>query len=105
MRSMPFRGTLSANFPPGFTPEGQSVSNLENKHILLGISAGIAAYKTPMLVRALRTAGADVQVVMTPSANQFVTPTSLQAVSGRPVRDDLWDAEAEAAMGHIELAR
>jgi phosphopantothenoylcysteine decarboxylase/phosphopantothenate--cysteine ligase len=81
------------------------MTNLANKHILLGISSGIAAYKTPMLVRALRAAGAEVQVVMTPTAHKFVTATSLQAVSGRPVRQDLWDAAAEAAMGHIELAR
>ncbi len=78
---------------------------LEGKHIVLGISGGIAAYKTPELVRQLTTRGATVQVVLTRSARQFVTPTTLQAVSQRPVRDDLWDAEAEAAMGHIELAR
>ncbi len=58
-----------------------------------------------MLVRALRAVGAEVQVVMTPTAHHFVTATSLQAVSGRPVRQDLWDEAAEAAMGHIELAR
>ncbi|XOV83762.1 MAG: bifunctional phosphopantothenoylcysteine decarboxylase/phosphopantothenate--cysteine ligase CoaBC [bacterium] len=82
-----------------------STPGLNNRRILLGISAGIAAYKTPMLVRALRAAGAEVQVVMTESAHHFVTATSLQAVSGRLVRQDLWDAGAEAAMGHIELAR
>ena len=80
-------------------------SNLSGQHILLGISGGIAAYKTPILVRRLVEAGASVQVVMTANAHQFVTATSLQAVSGNPVRDDLWDAAAEAAMGHIELAR
>ncbi|NIP14330.1 MAG: bifunctional phosphopantothenoylcysteine decarboxylase/phosphopantothenate--cysteine ligase CoaBC [Pseudomonadales bacterium] len=79
--------------------------NLEGRNILLGVSGGIAAYKAPILVRLLRQAGADVQVVLTRSANQFVTATTLQAVSGRPIRDDLWDAAAEAAMGHIELAR
>lgn len=73
--------------------------------ILLGITAGIAAYKTPELVRRLRDRGAEVRVVMTRSAHQFVTATSLQAVSGEPVRDNLWDEDAEAAMGHIELAR
>jgi phosphopantothenoylcysteine decarboxylase/phosphopantothenate--cysteine ligase len=78
---------------------------LAGKHILLGITGGIAAYKTPELVRQLTSRGAVVQVVLTHSAAKFVTPTTLQAVSGRTVRDDLWDAGAEAAMGHIELAR
>ena len=78
---------------------------LENKHILLGISGGIAAYKTPQLVRDLTALGAVVQPVVTSSALEFVTRPSLQAVSGQPVRDSLWDASAEAAMGHIELAR
>ena len=82
-----------------------TVSNLKQKRILLGISGGIAAYKAPALVRLLRKAEAEVQVVTTRSATQFVTHTALQAVSGRPVRSDLWDAAAEAAMGHIELAR
>ena len=74
-------------------------------NILLGITGGIAAYKTPDLVRRLRERGADVQVVMTRSAAEFVTETALAAVSGKPVRSTLWDQEAEAAMGHIELAR
>ena len=74
-------------------------------NIVLGISGGIAAYKTPELVRRLRERGADVQIVMTASAGEFVTPTSLQAVSGRPIRTNLWDKEAEASMSHIELAR
>jgi len=74
-------------------------------NIVLGITGGIAAYKTPELVRRLRERGADVQIVMTASAEEFVTPTSLQAVSGRPIRTNLWDKEAEAAMSHIELAR
>lgn len=73
--------------------------------IILGISGGIAAYKGPDLVRRLRERGAEVQVVMTAGASHFVTATSLQAVSGRPVRDSLWDEQAEAAMSHIELAR
>ncbi|MFV2089247.1 MAG: bifunctional phosphopantothenoylcysteine decarboxylase/phosphopantothenate--cysteine ligase CoaBC [Pseudomonadales bacterium] len=81
------------------------MNSLENKHILVGISGGIAAYKTPLLVRLLRQVGAEVQVVMTTSAHQFVTATALQAVSGNPVRDTLWDPAAEAQMGHIELAR
>ncbi len=74
-------------------------------HVLLGITGGIAAYKTPDLVRRLRERGADVQIVMTKSAEEFVTETALQAVSGRPIRSNLWDKEAEAAMSHIELAR
>jgi phosphopantothenoylcysteine decarboxylase/phosphopantothenate--cysteine ligase len=78
---------------------------MHGKHILLGVTGGLAAYKSPDLVRRLRERGAEVQVVMTEAARQFVTPTTFQAVSGRPVRTDLWDAAAEAAMGHIELAR
>jgi len=74
-------------------------------NVLLGITGGIAAYKTPDLLRRLRERGATVRVVMTASASEFVTPTSLQAVSGEPVRSSLWDHEAEAALGHIELAR
>ncbi|MEA3109920.1 MAG: phosphopantothenoylcysteine decarboxylase / phosphopantothenate---cysteine ligase [Gammaproteobacteria bacterium] len=73
--------------------------------ILLGVTGGIAAYKSPDLVRRLMERGAEVQVVMTDAAQKFVTPMSFQAVSGRPVRYDLWDGAAEAAMGHIELAR
>ncbi|MGH8324252.1 MAG: bifunctional phosphopantothenoylcysteine decarboxylase/phosphopantothenate--cysteine ligase CoaBC, partial [Steroidobacteraceae bacterium] len=73
--------------------------------ILLGVTGGIAAYKSPDLVRRLRERGAEVQVVMTTAAREFVTATTFQAVSGRAVRTDLWDAAAEAAMGHIELAR
>ena len=79
--------------------------SLAGKHILLGVTGGIAAYKSAILVRHLCNAGAEVQVVLTQGAAQFVTPVTLQALSGRPVRDDLWDPEAEAAMGHIELAR
>lgn len=74
-------------------------------NVLLGISGGIAAYKTPDLVRRLRGRGADVQIVMTSSAEEFVTETALQAVSGHPTRANLWDKEAEASMSHIELAR
>jgi phosphopantothenoylcysteine decarboxylase / phosphopantothenate---cysteine ligase len=73
--------------------------------ILLGVTGGIAVYKSPDLVRRLIERGADVQVVMTAAAQRFVTPMSFQAVSGRPTRSDLWDDSAEAAMGHIELAR
>jgi phosphopantothenoylcysteine decarboxylase / phosphopantothenate---cysteine ligase len=75
------------------------------KRILLGVSGGISAYKSPDLVRRLIERGAEVQVVMTSSAQKFVSAMSFQAVSGRPARIDLWDSAAEAAMGHIELAR
>lgn len=78
---------------------------MASQNIILGVSGGIAAYKTPELVRRLRDRGAQVQVVMTRSAREFVTETTLQAVSGMPVRTNLWDPAAEAAMGHIELAR
>lgn len=81
------------------------MSPLQDRHILVGVTGGIAAYKTPLLVRELRALGALVRVVMTRSAHQFVTATTLQAVSGEPVRDSLWDPAAEAQMGHIELAR
>jgi phosphopantothenoylcysteine decarboxylase/phosphopantothenate--cysteine ligase len=73
--------------------------------ILLGVTGGIAAYKSPDLVRRLIEKGAEVQVVMTESAQKFVSPMTFQAVSGRPTRIGLWDEAAEAAMGHIELAR
>src|ERR1700735_1443773 len=73
--------------------------------VLLGVTGGIAAYKSPDLVRRLIERGADVQVVMTGAAQRFVSPMSFQAVSGRPTRSGLWDDAAEAAMGHIELAR
>ncbi len=78
---------------------------MNTQNILLGVTGGIAAYKTPELVRRLRDRGAKVQVVMTQGASQFVTETTLQAVSGNPVRNNLWDKDAEASMGHIELAR
>jgi len=78
---------------------------LHGKNILLGITGGIAAYKTPELVRRLKDHGANIRVVMTESAKAFVTPLSLQAVSGNRVADSLLDTEAELAMGHIELAK
>jgi phosphopantothenoylcysteine decarboxylase/phosphopantothenate--cysteine ligase len=78
---------------------------MKGKRILLGVTGGIAAYKSADLVRRLRERGAQVQVVMTEGAQEFVTPTTFQALSGRTVRTDLWDAAHEAAMGHIELAR
>ena len=78
---------------------------LAGERVLLGVSGGIAAYKAADLVRRLRDAGAEVQVVMTAGARRFVTPLTFQALSGRPVRTTLWDEASEAAMGHIELAR
>lgn len=78
---------------------------LTGRRILLCVCGGIAAYKAVELVRRLREAGAEVQVAMTANAQRFIGATSLQAVSGVPVRGTLWDEAAEAAMGHIELAR
>lgn len=78
---------------------------LQDKKIVLGISGGIAAYKTSELVRRLKDQGADVRVVMTNSAKAFITPLTLQAVSGNAVSDSLLDTQAELAMGHIELAK
>lgn len=78
---------------------------LTGKRIVLGVSGGIAAYKAPELIRRLRDRGAEVRVVMTDAAKAFITPLSLQAVSGYPVSDDLLDPAAEAAMGHIELGK
>ncbi len=75
------------------------------ERILLGVGGGIAAYKAADLVRRLREVGAEVRVVMTEAAREFVGPTTFQALSGHPVRSSLWDPAAEAAMGHIELAR
>lgn len=80
-------------------------SGLAGRRILLGVTGGIAAYKSAELVRRLKEIGAEVQVVMTAGAQQFVTPRTFAALSGRPVREDLWDAAAELSMGHIELAR
>lgn len=78
---------------------------MQGKRILLGVTGGIAAYKSAQLVRRLRERGAEVQVAMTAAAREFIGPITFQALSGRPVRTDLWDRAAEAAMGHIELAR
>lgn len=81
------------------------MDRLANKRILLGITGGIAAYKSAELTRRLKDAGADVRVVMTASACEFITPLTMQALSGNPVHTTLLDPEAEAGMGHIELAR
>jgi phosphopantothenoylcysteine decarboxylase/phosphopantothenate--cysteine ligase len=81
------------------------MESLRNKNILLGVTGGIAAYKSAEIVRGLKKLGSSVRVVMTKSAQEFITPLTLQALSGNPVSTDLLDAEAEAAMGHIELSR
>jgi phosphopantothenoylcysteine decarboxylase/phosphopantothenate--cysteine ligase len=78
---------------------------LHNKRILLGVTGGIAAYKSAELVRRLRDQGAEVQVVMTRSACEFITPLTMQALSGRSVYTELLEHDSEAGMGHIELAR
>ena len=81
------------------------MSFLHNKNILLGVTGGIAAYKSVILVRKIKELGANVQVIMTDAAQEFITPLTFQAVSGNPVHCSLLDPDAEAAMGHIELAR
>ncbi|WP_269619011.1 bifunctional phosphopantothenoylcysteine decarboxylase/phosphopantothenate--cysteine ligase CoaBC [Zhongshania sp. BJYM1] len=81
------------------------MKQLSNRQILLGVTGGIAAYKSAELIRRLKDRGADVRVVMTAAAMEFITPLTLQALSGNPVHTTLLDPEAEAGMGHIELAR
>jgi phosphopantothenoylcysteine decarboxylase / phosphopantothenate---cysteine ligase len=78
---------------------------LAGRRVLLGVTGGIAAYKAAELTRRLKEIGAEVQIVMSRGAQQFVAPRTFQALSGRPVRDDLWDTAAEQAMGHLELGR
>ena len=93
---------LRAGSAPSHNRPMSAITSLK---VLLGVTGGIAAYKSAELVRRLREQGAEVQVVMTEGAQHFVGVATFQALSGRPVRTDLWDASAEAAMGHIELAR
>ncbi len=81
------------------------MSNLTHKKVLLGITGGIAAYKSIEVIRLLTKAGAQVQVVLTEGAKAFVTEMTLQAVSGNPVRTTILDPSAESGMGHIELAK
>jgi len=81
------------------------MSAIDGTNIVVGITGGIAAYKSVELTRRLRDEGADVRVVVTPAGKAFITPLTLQATSGNPVHDSLLDASAEAGMGHIELAR
>lgn len=88
-----------------FVIQDKIMSTLSNRRILLGITGGIAAYKACEVVRRLKDANADVRVVMTEGAQAFITPLTLQALSGNPVHTDLLDPQAEAAMGHIELAK
>ena len=81
------------------------MQSLLNKKIVLGISGGIAAYKTPELARLLMQEGASVQVIMTDAAQQFVTPVTMQALSGNPVYTSQWDNSISNNMAHIELSR
>jgi phosphopantothenoylcysteine decarboxylase/phosphopantothenate--cysteine ligase len=81
------------------------MGHLFNRNVLLGVSGGIAAYKSAELVRQLQAHGATVRVIMTHGAQEFITPLTLQALSGNPVHTELLDTEAEMGMGHIELAR
>lgn len=81
------------------------MSDIEGRRVLLGVTGSIAAYKSPDIVRRLKEQGAEVRVVLTASAEKLVSPTVFQAVSGEAVRGDIWDEKAEAAMGHIELAK
>ena len=79
--------------------------NFSNKNILLCVTGGIAAYKAAEIIRLFKKDGADVRVIMTESAKEFITPLTLQAVSGNEIHDSLLDLKAESAMGHIELAK
>ena len=94
-------GNLINQLPHGVN----TLKSLTNKRVLLGVSAGIAAYKTPDLVRKLSELGAQVQVILSKNANQFVAPLALQAVSGHAVHNYAMTAESESGMGHIDLAR
>lgn len=101
--------SLSAQMNPKVVtmvnPPQNNALKLANKNVLVGVTGSIAAYKSADLVRKLREAGAIVRVAMTENAKRFITPLTMQAVSGFPVHEDLFDVHAEAAMGHIELAR
>lgn len=81
------------------------MNSLSNKRIILGVTGGIAAYKSAELLRRLQDQGAEIRVVMTPGAEEFLRPLTMQALSGQPVHTGLLDEKAEAGMGHIELAR
>jgi phosphopantothenoylcysteine decarboxylase/phosphopantothenate--cysteine ligase len=90
---------------PVFLFSGCMLMQLQNKRILLGVTGGIAAYKAAEIIRRLRERGAEVRVVMTDAAKEFITPLTLQAVSGHIVANSMFDPQAEAGMGHIELAK
>ena len=98
LRSVPLRPALAPS-------HNRPMSAPAPLKVLLGVTGGIAADKSAELVRRLREQGVEVQVVMTEGAQHFVGAATFQALSGRPVRSNLWDPAAEAAMGHIELAR
>jgi len=93
---------LMLNYPPRF---GEQMAHLFNRNVLLGVSGGIAAYKSAELIRELQNRGAQVRVIMTHGAQEFITALTLQALSGNPVHTQLLDERAELGMGHIELAR
>ena len=80
-------------------------NTLNNRRVLLGVTGGIAAYKSAELTRRLQDQGADVRIVMTRSATEFITPLTMQALSRHPVHLDLLNPDTESVMGHIELAR
>ena len=81
------------------------MKQLANKHVLLCVTGGIAAYKAAEIIRLFKTSGSNVRVLMTSAAKEFITPLTMQALSGNQVHTDLLDTDAEAAMGHIELAK
>lgn len=94
------------SFPVGYLPSlSEQMAHLFNRNVLLGVSGGIAAYKSAELIRQLQERGASVRVIMTRGAQEFITPLTLQALSGHPVHTELLDEKAELGMGHIELAR
>src|SRR5919197_1187665 len=97
--------SLSPSNPFPLTNASPQTMTLSGKKILLGVTGGIAAYKTAELVRLLTKAGADVRVAMTEAATRFITPVTLQALSGQAVWTDLWDPRVADNMGHIELSR
>jgi phosphopantothenoylcysteine decarboxylase/phosphopantothenate--cysteine ligase len=94
------------SFLLGYLPSlSEQMAHLFNRNVLLGVSGGIAAYKSAELIRQLQERGANVRVIMTHGAQEFITPLTLQALSGNPVHIELLDEQAEMGMGHIELAR
>src|SRR5512137_2237283 len=100
--------TMTAGSGPAAPARVRAMSpplDLQGRHIVLGLSGGIACYKSAELTRELVKAGASVQVVMTDAAQQFITPVTMQALSNRPVYTSQWDARLGNAMAHIELSR